>query len=156
MAEGIEDYRDRELRKMNLILHNLPESEALVAKDRTEADVSSFSSICEEVLQVEGCEVESCCRLGKRVEGKNRLVKVTVKSVSMKRSVLQEARKLRQSEDAILKKVYITPDLSVKDREVQKKLQKELRERRDNGEENLVIRRGQIVSRSEPFRAGPQ
>ena len=140
---------------MNIILHSVPESEAVVAKDRMKEDMVKFTSICDSVLEVEGCEMESCSRLGKKEEGRNRLIKVTLKSIAMKRAVLQNAKKLRQSEDPILKRVYITPDLSVKDREEQKRLRQELRERTDNREENLVIRRGQIQTRSGPFRGGP-
>ena len=59
--------------------------------------------------------------------------------------MLIKAKKLRDSESAVMKNVCINPDLSVKERQVQKNLRKELTRRKQNGESNLKIRRGKIV-----------
>ena len=45
-------------------------------------------------------------------------------------------------------KVYITPDLSFHERMHQKNLRTELQRRKEAGEANLIIRRGQIVTAS--------
>ena len=59
--------------------------------------------------------------------------------------MLIKAKKLRDSESTVMKNVCINPDLSVKERQVQRNLRKELTRRKQNGECNLKIRRGKIV-----------
>jgi hypothetical protein len=44
--------------------------------------------------------------------------------------------------------IYISADLTPSEREKEKKLRQELRERRDAGERNLIIRSSQIVTRA--------
>lgn len=51
--------------------------------------------------------------------------------------------------------VYITHDRTKKEQEKHKELVKLLKERRAKGEENLVIRNGEIIQR-QPFRPNPQ
>ena len=49
--------------------------------------------------------------------------------------------------------IYINPDLSVRERQSQKKLRSELARRKENGESNIFIHRGRIVkqrSQSQP------
>ena len=94
-------------------------------------------------LDVEQVEIQSIVRLGKKIEGKSRLTKVTLDSVKSKRELLNNAKKLRNSEK--WGRVYITPDLSPHEREENKKLREELRKRRNEGESGLVIRRGKII-----------
>ena len=95
-----------------------------------------------EGLGLEDIAIESTIRLGKREEQKTRLLRVTVESVKVKRDILQRAKKLRESEK--WKKVFITPDLSPKERMRNKELREELKRRTDEGED-LVIRRGKIT-----------
>ena len=106
-------------------------------------DKEEVLSVISEGLGLEDVAVESTIRLGKREEEKTRLLRVTVESVKVKRSILQKAKKLRESEK--WKSVFITPDLSPKERKRNKELRDELKRRTDEGEEDLVIRRGKIV-----------
>ena len=82
-------------------------------------------------------------RLGKKEQGKTRLIRITVDSVKTKREILKRAKRLRDSEK--WKRVFITPDLSPKERQRNKELREDLKSRTEEGEENLVIRRGKIV-----------
>ena len=41
--------------------------------------------------------------------------------------------------------VYISPDLTPKEREANRRLREELKNRKDAGEKNLMIKRGKIV-----------
>ena len=47
--------------------------------------------------------------------------------------------------------MFITPDLTTREREVNKALRDELKRRKGNGEQNLMIKRGRIVSKSDSF-----
>ena len=95
VQEAIEEYREREARKYNVIIHNIPESKKEDSKDRISEDMESVDSMLEDGLDVSDVTVTSAVRLGKCEEGKTRLLKVGVDSVKSKRNLLQNARKLR-------------------------------------------------------------
>ena len=75
------------------------------------------------------------------------LVKPKGKHENLRGEMLRNAKKLRNTTKEQLKKIIITPDMTVKEREISRKLREDLRIRREAGEENLVIRRGKIVNR---------
>ena len=57
---------------------------------------------------------------------------------------------LRDSSSSSFKKVYINPDLSQKERQVQWELRQELTRRKEAGETGLFIRQDRIVKQSRP------
>jgi hypothetical protein len=65
-----------------------------------------------------------------------------------RRELLRNAKTLRKSSLNIFKYVYVCPDLTPLQREQNNKLEKELSDRKNAGETNLVIKRGSIVQRS--------
>jgi len=145
----IDEYREREIRKANIIVHNMAEPEGVSPQDRRAADEVKFRKVAEE-LKVNNPAIKSIVRLGqKQAGGKPRLTKVVMVEVEKKRELLQAAKNLRKSEDEALKKIYITPDLSKQAREEGKKLKAELDRRKEDGEPNLVIKRGKIVTRED-------
>ena len=73
------------------------------------------------------------------------LLKVEVRNLPLKRSILSIAKKLRNASSEQLRKVYITLGLSYQERMHQKNLRSELQRRKDAGESDLAVRRGQIV-----------
>ena len=143
VQKAIDNYREREARKFNVIIHNICEPTSEEAADRKVEDREQVVDMIENGLDVEQVEIQSIVRLGKKIEGKSRLTKVTLDSVKSKRELLNNAKKLRNSEK--WGRVYITPDLSPHEREENKKLREELRKRRNEGESGLVIRRGKII-----------
>ena len=117
-----------------------------------------------EGLEIEEVSIKNIVRLGKKEEDRTRLLKVTLESVKNKREILMKAKKLREAER--WERVFVTPDLTPKERQQNKELREELKQRTKDGEEGLVIRRGKIVKlqtsqegqgrhseSSQPFRA---
>ena len=96
-----------------------------------------------EGLEIEDLSIKTIVRLGKKEEGRTRLLKVALESVKRKREILTKAKKLREAER--WKKVFVTPDLTPKERQQNKVLREELKRRTEEGEECLVIRRGKIT-----------
>ena len=68
------------------------------------------------------------------------VVVVTLGSREEKYDVLDKARSLNRN--ARYKNVYVTPDMTRKEQEIDYHIRKELKERRDKGENNLVKRGG--------------
>ena len=88
-------------------------------------------------------------RLGKIIEGRSRLLKVHLCNLQHKHLLLSNAKKLKGL-SGVNKKIYITPDLSLKERQDNKLLREELFRRKRNGESELIIPGGQIVSKTPP------
>jgi len=78
-------------------------------------------------------------RLGRSSGNKARLLLVTLDKEQHKH---KKATKLRSSQR--WKNIYIMPDLTVKEWEVNKTLRDELRRHKENGKQNLMIKRGRI------------
>ena len=82
-----------------------------------------------------------------------RLMRISFADKNAKKRVLSRATKLCESSDAAVRNVYVTPDLTYLLVSVaNKKLRDELQRRKDAGESNLKISRGQIVQTDPAFR----
>ena len=97
-------------------------------------------------LKIESIQVLRAIHLGKCKDSGPRVLKVTLDNEKSKWRIIKEAIKLRNS--ANWKNVYISPDLTRKEREHNKKSRLELKQRKDQGEKNLIIKRGRIVDRN--------
>ena len=98
-----------------------------------------------DVLKIDPNEIVSIKRLGKPVNDRRRLLRVSFSSAMIKRDVVLKARLLKNS---TFKDVYIKPDLTLMQRERDLKLRKEMMSCREDGED-VVIYRGQVRRRSE-------
>ena len=134
------EYREREQHKLNLIFHKVSESTHSDPPSRREQDVKFIHNVANEV-GVNQLEITNIIRLGQPSETGTCLLKVAVSNLQSKRQLLFKAKNLWQAKSDQLQKVFITPDLSPQEREYQKNLRAK---RRTAGEQNLVIRRGQI------------
>jgi len=147
-SQIIKEYKDRESRKFNVIVHNVPESESTESSACVTHDTNIVGDIANKI-GIESIDIATTMRLGEKIEGRSRLLKVHLRNLQHKRLLLSNAKKLKGL-SGDLQKVYITPDLSRKDRQENKLLREELFRRRSNGELGLIIRRGQIVFESQP------
>ena len=87
--------------------------------------------------------VTKAFRVGKGSPEKPRLLIVGLENVETKADLLKLAPDLRHTQQ--WKRVFVTPDLTWQEREQGRKLRMDLKQRMENGETNLVIRRGKIV-----------
>ena len=143
IAQVFDDFVDKDRRKNNLVVHNLPEAEGTSQSERTSKDISLFQEVCKETFRV-NVSVSRAFRVGRVDTSKNRLLIVTLDTPGVKQEVLKMSPQLRSSQR--WGNIYITPDLSRAERESARKLREELASRRKAGENNLAIRRGRIVA----------
>ena len=99
-------------------------------------------------INLSNIKIQRVARLGstKSSTSKPRLLLVEFGDVSMKRTILKQATKLRKS--STRSDVYISPDLTPKERSQNKLLRDELKTRKAAGEKDIYIKYGKIVSRS--------
>ncbi|KAK2156035.1 hypothetical protein LSH36_223g01010 [Paralvinella palmiformis] len=85
IEEGISTYRERELRKTNIIIHNLPEADK--ASPRKQEDEQNIM-IMTRKIKVPDVDIKSIIRLGEKKQ-EPRPTKVELSTVSQKRAMLQ-------------------------------------------------------------------
>ena len=149
LSHAIDDHMDRERRKANLVVHNLPEQAGDSLADRSKNDIALFTTMVREVMKLNVTASKSF-RAGKKTGDRPRLLIVSLDNPASKFDVLRHATELRNSDE--YQNIYVTPDLTPKEREANRILREELAVRKKAGEANLMIRKGRIVqvARSAP------
>jgi hypothetical protein len=134
VREELYEIREREAKSANVIIRNLEEIEE---GGRWKDDKELVEHLVHNVLGQKDVEVVSTGRVPEnKIDGRNRLVVVTLGTRTMKVKVLRVAKSLRSKDQ--WKQVYISADETKREREKQYQqyqLRKELRDRRGNGEE---------------------
>ena len=138
VKEDIEESWEIERRKMNIIIHGVKDEDA-------EKDLTALTDLFEDGLKlVFDRHVDKVVRLGRVAnEEKPRPIKVILKRVDCRKEILIRAKSLKESDR--FKKVFITPDLTRKQQEVDKELRKQLRKFKDDGEVGAKIQHGKVV-----------
>ena len=140
----VDEYRDKEMRKSNIIIFNIPEPKSMENAERKKEDIAVINANAEE-LGSTTLDIVDVVRLGAKSSDKNRPLKVHLNSLSQRRFLLMKAKELRQSKQ--FSSMYINSDLTYKERQASKELRQELARRKKAGEKDIFIRRGQIVKR---------
>ena len=140
ITDAMNQYSDRERRKQNLVILDLPESGGSNSSDQNMLDASAFNRLVSSQFKIENIRIVKTARLGRTNPEKPRPLLVSLSDSSSRRYLLQNSKILHGNPE--YNKVYIFPDLSPKEQEANKKLQMELRQRRQGGETNLIIRKG--------------
>ena len=138
----VDEYFDKEKRRKNVVVYNLPESTCQTNSDRMKEDLDSFCRLVREELHLI-VSATKCYRVGKRLDTRPRLLIVTMESEDLKWDVLRQAPQLRHSRYS--PRIFINPDLPVRQRAEARRLREELAQRKAGGERNIKIQRGRIV-----------
>uniref|UniRef100_A0A914CRT9 Uncharacterized protein n=1 Tax=Acrobeloides nanus TaxID=290746 RepID=A0A914CRT9_9BILA len=133
-------------RQRSVVIQGLPELDSSALN--LERRIHEIKAVCGILDQI-GVEANlvATYRLGQRNDDQAktpppRLLKVIFATRQMQRQVISNAKKLRSI--AHFKKVFIQPSLTKEQRDHQFELRKELRERRDKGED-VEIRNNKVV-----------
>ena len=135
-----------EKKQNNLVYFNIPECDSSDPKERIEEDRRVFIEIngfTEETF--DGGPILDMFRVGKKSEeGKHRPLIVKFENSEKKNEYLKKNTELKNADGT---KIYVNPDLTPKQRAERKQLVLDMNARRDNGEEDLVIRNNAIVNK---------
>ena len=148
VSSVLNEEKEKSKRKLNLILHNIPESDTTVVETRKQHNTGTAMAIINQHLSIPA-SISNVVRLGKRTEDRDkpRLLRITVDSDKTKAKILLNCTKIRNiKEPEYLQQVYITPDLTFKEREENKLLRSKLAEI-NNGQKKYRIKNGEIVLR---------
>ena len=133
---------DKERRKLNVVISNLPESTPSDIETRETRDLRKFVDVIKDSLKL-NVRALRCYRVGKIREDRPRLLVVSLENIETKQELLRMSSQLRNIPE--WSNLYINPDLTPAEREMNRKLRQELAARRAAGENDIFIRRGSIV-----------
>ena len=132
---------EKEKRKNNIVIPNLPEQDA---DDNQAADLEEVNFMITDAMLITDIKAVTARRLGPpRTNGKPRSLLVNLSAE--RDQVLKKAGSIRQYE--LWERVYLDPDRTLKERQEYANLRKEFQSRKRNGETDLIIRDGKIVHR---------
>ena len=148
LQQNKEEEMEIDRRKKNVIVHGVAESQAETSDQKIEEDLAVLAAMFQEV-GVDGLMVESVVRLGKRSENPAhpRSMKVVLNSVDGKQNLIRNAKNLRSKQDGGWEKVFVHQYVTPRQREARKPLVAELKQRKANGEADLIIFNGKVVKK---------
>lgn len=123
--EKIHEFRESTARKLNIIIHNAPESEASEAETRKADDTKLLEEICT-TIDTSSSNIRDMIRLGKKnkesdVAKKDRPMKVSFSDETGKSHFMKNLKKLATADEQ-LKKISVVHDMTVKERQLNKEL----------------------------------
>ena len=143
------EEKEKERRRLNLIIHNVPESSAESAESRKSYDIEYAVDIFNTYLGAK-TSVTRALRLGKKADkntDKPRLMKVMVDTLDSKTFILRNCTKLRSADQSSrYSRIYITPDLTPSEREINRQLRAKLADLNKDSKQ-YRIKNGKIVPR---------
>ena len=146
---SVKELHEREVRKSNIVLFNIPESTSEDTDIRKEEDLRHVTELCK-ILNVEN-NFGKLIRLGKKTE-KDRPLKIVASDSSTANDLLRAAKNLANvDESSIYKKVGINRDLTFLEREERRALVREkikkMKEAVEKGQEaKWIIRNGALIN----------
>ncbi len=147
LSEVANEVDERQKRKKSLVIHNIEET------DNAAEDKLQVTNVLNEIIDDENRikqQQSSIYRLGKRSSVRNRTIKVHFKSEEVCSKILQNTRKLRETNQ--YKHIVIQPDLTPVQRQHLKLLVDEKKQRnwfaaQNKEEPDWIIRRGKLCRR---------
>ena len=145
----IDEREDREKRKLNIVMVNIPESVIEDPKERREDDLKRVTELLGTCTDIEEGDLHDPVRLGELdpKEKRPRFLRLTVKTSAKKGAIFRNARHLNTDDNVAPKnRFYINQDLTPSQRKVDAELRGELNRRKLAGEKHLKLRKGQIIT----------
>ena len=156
VSEALEDQKEKEEKRNNIILFNVPETIKSDEKTEFSQDLETIKEIISVVhpnADTVALSGKNVMRLGGRRDGKVRPIKIQFQEDFTKGKVFRNSAKLRSSEK--FGKVNISGDKTKKELEADRLLREKLMAARlEKPDDDLIIYRGNIIPRRErPARA---
>lgn len=129
--EVVSEAMDRIHRSKNLILRNVPET------GQAQDDESLACNVIRAVQGDRFVQPIAVSRLGKPVQGRQRLLKLSLSTESQAREILRNKRKLGETPYS---RIFLHGDSTPKQQAYFKQLRAELQQRKDSGESHISIK----------------
>ena len=144
MQEYLEEMHDKESRRKNVVLFNVPESTKKETEERECEDKEVCEYVFREGLEVREAKIEKVVRMGNPMSNKKRPMIVTLTEERVKWELVKRSKRLKSADDGNLTDLIIGPDMTKKEREENARLREELKNKREQGG-SWTIRKGKVV-----------
>lgn len=146
LQEDKEEVEDIHRRSTNVIIHGLREIPQENREIRTRDEADQLQDMLH-AIKCDDVSVQNMVRLGRYDSSQQtpRPMKVVLASDQQSNKILSLSKNLYG--DRVYEKVYIQQDLTIKQREKRRELVRELKQRKAQGEANLIIVHDKIVTR---------
>ena len=142
-------------KQCNVCVFNVPEGEHEKDEENYKQDVLKLKTILNEKIVIDKQDIKSIYRIGvNKNSSRPRPLIIKFTNIEKRNEAIQLTDLIYTSGKNEDIRIFIQPDKTKKEIEQHKILIQQLRERRANGEENIVIRNGKIISLA-PFRLDP-
>ena len=134
----------KQKKKDNLVCVGLPEKHT----DGSPVDEKGVFQNIASSINVDPDAIKEVFRHGsQRTDGKPRITKIIFTDRSVRQSFLTKYNTIKTGNE-LLKRTFVRPDMTPNELLADKKLRDELFNRRHNGEDNIFIKNGKIISRN--------
>lgn len=150
VLQELKEKEEKERRSKNIVIYGVVEPSAETPQAREREDVNMCCNIIEIGAQVTDYEIICTKRLGKwdASGAKVRPVLVELRDSRVKGNIVKNAKNLKHA-GREYKKIYIVPDQTKTEREKNKLLREQLKEKREKGETGWSIIRGELRQMSQ-------
>ena len=109
------EMEERKRREMNIVVFNLPEHNFIMGLTNKSADENDVKEISR-LLGQESLNIMTIFRLGKKVQGKTRPLKISLDSKTERRFLLENAKHIEAKVPEKFKRVTISRDMTITQR----------------------------------------
>ena len=141
LVKTVGNFFDKEKRKYNIVVHNLPENESEDAKTRINKDVEDFSNLIKDEFHI-SANISKAFSAGKSQPNRPRPLIVSFAEEGTKWDILRVAPQLKGS--TRYSDVYLSPDRTPEEREKDRQLRLEVKRLHEEGKV-VRIQRGKVV-----------
>lgn len=145
----LKEEGEKKQKKENIIMYNVNESEKENTEEKINDDLEKVRDVIESSLGVREYTIEKIIRLGRRENNRTRPLLIKFRNEKEKWDVIKNAKNLKHETDEVKKRIGISMDLTEKQREHERKLVAELKERKSRGEQGLYIKNGKLCKAEE-------
>ena len=149
VVETYSEEKQKDIRKSNLMMFNIPELYSKELQDRKKHDLDMVLKVLRALQVVDNIQdkIVSVLRMGRwQNDQTRRPLRIVFSDPNLKYMFIQKAYKIKQSEDELVKNVRLSSDRTPREIEQYKELRAELERRKALGESDLRIRKGKIIS----------
>ena len=125
------EIEDRQRRSTNIIVSNVPESQADTPEEKNKDDLNSVMKLITDTVSTN--EIVKCFRIGKPMQSKIRLLKVVFLTAEHAQTVLRNYKSSRNN-------VYVNRDLTQLHQNKAYSVRKEFKDRITKGETNIKLK----------------
>lgn len=146
--EAVREAKEIENRKQNLILVNVKENNE---KDSKIKDKEVVEELLKKIIKDEEVKVEELTRLGEKKDNGSRLIRIKVQNNEIKRKILKNSSLANEGseEKDPKKKIYINPDFTKKERELNKTLRDKIKAMPTEERSKYTIKSNKIVPKEQ-------